>query len=307
MLKDCIKFAKGCQECQVHVGIQHVHVSELHAIVKPWLLRDWELDLIGEIRTTSSKSEKYILVGIDYFTKCIKVIPLVNADQKAIIEFIHKHIIYRFGILETITTDQGSVFTGRKMQDFTSKIGIKLLTSTPYYAQANGQVEAANKVIIGLIKKHVGEKPKNWHKTLDQVLWACRTCHKEAANTTPFRLNYAHEVVLLVEIYLQSTRIQRQGEIPYDHYYWNMMLDEMVALEEERLTVFDVLIRQKEWVSKAYRKKVKVKTFSFIDYVWKVIPPMNQKIILWVNGLLIGKAHFRLFKHFQIMLMRSKS
>ena len=31
---------------------------------------------------------------------------------------------------------------------------MKLLTLTPYYAQANGQVEATNKILISLIKKH---------------------------------------------------------------------------------------------------------------------------------------------------------
>ncbi|XP_058725714.1 uncharacterized protein LOC131597009 [Vicia villosa] len=30
MLKDCIEFAKGCQECQIHAGIQHAPASELH-------------------------------------------------------------------------------------------------------------------------------------------------------------------------------------------------------------------------------------------------------------------------------------
>lgn len=51
-----------------------------------------------------------------------------------IIEFIRKHIVYRFGIPETITTDQGSLFTDQKMQEFASEMGIKLLTLTPYYA-----------------------------------------------------------------------------------------------------------------------------------------------------------------------------
>lgn len=102
------------------------------------------------------------------------------------IEFIQKHIIYRFGILEAIIIDQGSIFTDRKMQEFAKKMSFKLLTSTPYYARANGQVEAANKVVISLIKKHVGKRPKKWHKTLDQVLWACRTSPKEATNSTPF-------------------------------------------------------------------------------------------------------------------------
>jgi len=63
-----------------------------------------------------------------------------------------------------------------------------LLTSTPFYAQANGQVEAANKIINNLIKKHTHAKPKNWHKTLNRVFWACRTFPRESTNYTPFRL-----------------------------------------------------------------------------------------------------------------------
>ncbi|KAK2436243.1 protein NYNRIN [Trifolium repens] len=79
---------------------------------------DWALDLIGEIKPASSKNQRYILVGIDYFTKWIEEIPLPNVDQEAVINFIQNYIIYMFRIPETITTDQGSVFTGRKMQEF---------------------------------------------------------------------------------------------------------------------------------------------------------------------------------------------
>lgn len=58
------------------------------------------------------------MVAVDYFTKGIEAIPLLNVNQEDVIEFIQKHIIYRFGIPETIIMDQGSVFTGRKMQEF---------------------------------------------------------------------------------------------------------------------------------------------------------------------------------------------
>jgi len=70
-----------------------------------------------------------------------------------VIDFIRKHIIHRFGIPETITTDQGTMFTGQKMVKFAANTSFKLLTSTPYYAQENGQVEAANKNIISIIKR----------------------------------------------------------------------------------------------------------------------------------------------------------
>lgn len=142
----------------------------------------------------------------------------MKVDQKAIIELIERNIIYIFGVPETITTYQGSIFTGRKMQEFASKMGIKLLTLMPYYAQANGQVEVAKKTIISLIKKHVGRKPKNWHQTLEQVIWDCCTSPKEVTTTTPFRLTYGHEDVFPVEIYLQSVWVQRQHEIPSDQY-----------------------------------------------------------------------------------------
>ncbi|XP_058726440.1 uncharacterized protein LOC131597789 [Vicia villosa] len=69
MLKDCIEFAKGCQECQMHASVQHAPPSKLHSIIKPWLFRGWTLDLIEEIRPISSKGQRYILIGIDYFTK----------------------------------------------------------------------------------------------------------------------------------------------------------------------------------------------------------------------------------------------
>lgn len=78
-----------------------------------------------------------------------------------------------------------------------------------------------------------------------------------------------------IKIYFQSVQIQRQDEIPSDHY-WSMMLDEMVDLDEGRLSALDFLIRQKERVAKAYNKKVKLKNFSIGILVWKVIFPMDQ-------------------------------
>lgn len=76
---------------------------------------------MGEIHPTSLKQQRYILVGIDYFTKWIEVIPLVNVDQEVVIDFILKHIIYRFELPKTITTDQGSLFTSRKRHKFVYK------------------------------------------------------------------------------------------------------------------------------------------------------------------------------------------
>lgn len=103
------------------------------------------------------------------------------------------------------------------MQEFVLQTGFRLVTSIPYYALASVQVEAANKVIISLIRKHVSKKPKKWHKT-DQILWACRTSPKEATHLMPFCLTFGHDTVLLVEICLQSVRVQFHNDIQSEQY-----------------------------------------------------------------------------------------
>ena len=56
-----------------------------------------------------------------------------------------------------------------------------------------------------------------------------------------------------------------------------MMLDELVDLDEERLHALELLKRKKKRVEKSYNKKVKIKTFSPGELVWKVILPMDRK------------------------------
>ena len=52
---------------------------------------------------------------MDYFTKWIEVIPLKEVTQTKIIDFIEEHIVHRFGIPQTLTTDQGTMFTRRRV------------------------------------------------------------------------------------------------------------------------------------------------------------------------------------------------
>ena len=54
------------------------------------------------------------------------------------VDFVKEHIVYCFVIPQTFTIDQGTMFTLEEFRDFAASIRIKLLNSSPYYAQANG-------------------------------------------------------------------------------------------------------------------------------------------------------------------------
>jgi hypothetical protein len=94
-----------------------------------------------------------------------------------------------------------------QVHDFAESLNIKLLSSSPYYAQANGQAESSNKTLIKLIKKKVEENPKRWHEVLSEALWAHRISKHSATKVTPFELVYGQEAILPIEVNLDALQI----------------------------------------------------------------------------------------------------
>ncbi|XP_016178433.1 uncharacterized protein LOC107620841 [Arachis ipaensis] len=168
------------------------------------------------------------------------------------------------------------MFIGENVMEYVKSRDIKMLSCMPYYAQANGQVEAANKILIALIKKYIGMQPRNWYQTLSQVLWAYRNSPRGSTGTTLYKLVYGHDAVLPNDINLQSIRVARQDEIPVVDY-WNSLHDELNELDDERLRALERVIQQKEIMSKSYNRRVKAKIFAVEDLVWKTILPIEKK------------------------------
>ncbi|GKU89741.1 hypothetical protein SLEP1_g3839 [Rubroshorea leprosula] len=143
---------------------------ELHPIVKLWPFHGWAIDLIGKIYPPSSKGHSFIIVATNYFTKWVEARPMKKVEQGDVIKFIKEDLIHRFGLPETITSDQGTAFVGSQVEAFAKDMGFHLLNSTPYYAQANGQAEASNRIIINILEKMIDDNPKRWHELLSDTL-----------------------------------------------------------------------------------------------------------------------------------------
>jgi transposase InsO family protein len=142
--------------------------------------------------------------------------------QKVII-FVQEHIIYRFGVPQTLTTDQGLSFMSHQFREFAESMKIKLLNSSPYYGQANGQAEASSKVLVKITKKRIKDNPRRWHEKLSEALWVHGTSIHGAMKVTPFELVYGQEAVLLVEIGLQCLIVTGQGSLSAMEYHELMM------------------------------------------------------------------------------------
>ena len=128
------------------------------------------------------------------------------------IQFIKEQIIHRFGIPQSIITDQGTMFTGDEMTYFAKDYGIQLIKSTPFYAQANGQTVASNKVLINILEQMLEDNPKYWHIILSETLWAYRTSKRHSTEVSPYSLTYGQDVVIPMEVVVPSLRISRHND-----------------------------------------------------------------------------------------------
>jgi transposase InsO family protein len=81
-----------------------------------------------------TKGHQFVLVATNYFTKWVEAVPLKNMIHREVIDFVLHHIIYRFRIPQTLTTDQGSSFMSHQFKEFAASLKIMLLNSSPYYA-----------------------------------------------------------------------------------------------------------------------------------------------------------------------------
>ena len=132
--------------------------------------------------------------------------PTFTDDSNTAAFFVFNHIISRFGVPQSIVTDHGSHFKNHMMTELSAKLGFRHENSTPYYPQANGQVEAINKVLKHVINRMVGIHKSSWHLKIFSGLWAYRTSVKTNTGFTPFQLVYGLEAVLPIECEIPSLK-----------------------------------------------------------------------------------------------------
>jgi transposase InsO family protein len=125
-------------------------------------------------------------------------------------------IIYRFGVPNSIITDNGSQFTGKKFLEFCDKFHIRIDWAAVAHPQTNGQVERANNMILQGLKLRIFDRlnksGRKWLQELPTVMWSLRTTLSRATGFTPFFLVYGTETILPMDLEYGSHRVRGYDE-----------------------------------------------------------------------------------------------
>jgi transposase InsO family protein len=111
-------------------------------------LRNGQLTSLDQ-STLSTKHSKarYIITATDYLTHWAEATVVQDCSTDTAARFIFENIITRFGCPRSLTNDQGAHFISSTIATLTTEFLIQHHKSSPYHPQANGTVEAFNKIL----------------------------------------------------------------------------------------------------------------------------------------------------------------
>ena len=94
------------------------------------------LDLVGPLQKAPG-GFTHLLVAIDKFSKWIEDRPIGKIRSEQVVLFF-TDIVFRFGVPNSIITDNGTQFTGKKFLEFSDDYHIRVDWSAVAHPQTNG-------------------------------------------------------------------------------------------------------------------------------------------------------------------------
>ena len=271
MLKDATELVRKCKTWQEHAKISHLPSKPLTSIISPWPFQQWGLDILGPLPIGRGQC-KFVVIGVDYFTKWAEAEPLATITEQKVCNFVWHSIICRFIIPKALVSDNGKQFDNLKFKNFCAELGIKNYYLSPAHSQSNRQVEVIIRTLKAALKTKLENLKGKWVDYLPEVLWAYRPTHKSATQETPFALAFGTEAVAPVEVGLKSPRVEF-ANAKHNKESLRLNLD---LLEEKREQALKSIEDCRRRAARYHDRKIRPNSFKLGDLVLKKLLPSRK-------------------------------
>jgi transposase InsO family protein len=287
---DTTRIVRSCQGCQFYARQTHLPAQALQTIPITWSFAVWGLDLVGPLQKAPG-GFSHLLVAIDKFSKWIEVRPLTSIRSEQAVAFF-TNIIHRFGVPNSIITDNGTQFTGKKFLDFCEDHHIRVDWAAMAHPMTNGQVEHANGMILQGLKLRIyndlNKFDMRWMKELPSVVWSLRTTPSRATGFSPFFLVYGAEAILPTDLEYGSPRTMAYD----DQSNQTSREDSLDQLEEARDVALLHSARYQQALRRYHARGVRPRYLQVGDLVLRLRQDARERHKLtppWERPFIIAK------------------
>lgn len=182
-IEQFVKQCAGCTLVSAPPPPEPMKRTELPS--QPW--QHLAMDFLGPL-----PSGHYIFVLVDYFSRYFEIEIMTKIDSKATIDRL-KFIFARFGLPYSVTADNGRQFVSLEMREYFEKNNIRLISTTPFWPQMNGEVERQNSSLLKRLI--ISQQMKgDWREDLHQYLLMYRSTPHSTTLRTPAELMFSRNI-----------------------------------------------------------------------------------------------------------------
>lgn len=191
---DVRRYTAQCSVCQAHKATAPPAANrQLRPSLPQGPNERLSVDLIGPFTPTDQEHHTYCLVMVDYFTKFAVTVPLRSKEKEAVADAIFNHWFLKLGFPFELQSDQGGEFANDLLARLNERCAVDHRVTTPYYPQANGQVERFNRTLKTHMAIYAERHPGNWDRYPSTVTYAYNTSVNETTGFSPYYLIYGRE------------------------------------------------------------------------------------------------------------------
>jgi hypothetical protein len=160
--RDIHEFCKTCQTCQFAKTIPQKPAGKLHSLpipTKPW--DSIGMDFVSPF--PESQGCNFLWVILCRMTSMVHLVPIKTTLKVSELSWIYlKEIVRLHRLPRSIVSNCDARFTSAWWQSLHKLLGAKLLMSTAFHPQTDGQTERANKDVGQNFRTVIRHNQKNW-------------------------------------------------------------------------------------------------------------------------------------------------